>query len=99
MRLIDADALENDTCKVLKKSYTFSTHTFLALHMMLDIIKGRETIRAEPVKHGKWLDTRRILCSVRCSVCGGCFSNETLYCPNCGAKMDGGVKDDSKRIS
>ena len=50
----------------------------------------------DPVQHGRWLDGR-------CTACGweepdecsyGGYENEpwkeTPYCPNCGAKMDGG---------
>lgn len=48
----------------------------------------------ETVKHGKWLDTRNISYSARCSECGRYATDITPYCPNCGAKMDGGNKDD-----
>ena len=45
-----------------------------------------------PVVHGKWGDNG-IAGSmlVKCSVCGfDCGANSFSYCPNCGAKMDGG---------
>lgn len=29
----------------------------------------------------------------QCSLCGQCEHSETKYCPNCGAKMDGGEHD------
>lgn len=47
-----------------------------------------------PVRHGKWIKKPYQRCSGRyCSVCD-CFEpNERNYCPDCGAKMDGG-KDD-----
>lgn len=36
--------------------------------------------------------------ALRCSVCCNCFKKELLwkeaYCPNCGAKMDGGTTDE-----
>lgn len=50
------------------------------------------TIDAVPVVHGRWIEGRYPL---KCTVChglakkdfrGGCWN----YCPNCGAKMDGG---------
>ena len=45
-----------------------------------------------PVVYGKWGDNGiagSIL--VKCSVCGfDCGANSFSYCPNCGAKMDGG---------
>ncbi len=45
-----------------------------------------------PVVHGRWLDNSipGSMLSV-CSVCGfTCGSSSFFYCPNCGAKMDGG---------
>ena len=43
---------------------------------------------AEPVRHGKWIDH---LMDWECSQCH--WSNDItknfIYCPNCGAKMDG----------
>lgn len=45
------------------------------------------------VVHGKWVDNGipdSILSG--CSVCGfTCGSSSFFYCPNCGAKMDGGA--------
>ena len=45
-----------------------------------------------PVRHGRWVDNGipdSILSG--CSVCGfTCGASSFSYCPNCGAKMDGG---------
>lgn len=69
-----------------------------------DIFKALEhapTVDAVPVVHGRWLLERepdgKPYC-LHCSVCDGDFSNIGImqgydYCPNCGAKMDGGVED------
>jgi hypothetical protein len=50
-----------------------------------------------PVVHGRWSDAgfgelpKHAPYGWACSVCGGIsFNNEYIYCPNCGAKMDGG---------
>ena len=72
------------------------------LTMAKAIAMKAPTIEAEPVRHGEWylLDE----CSnagVYCSVCGKKvykekYANQKLkspYCPNCGTKMDGGVKE------
>lgn len=51
-------------------------------------------IEAEPVKHGRWV---RIGCDeFVCSECCAHYEYEYIkceynYCPNCGAKMDGGA--------
>ena len=50
-----------------------------------------------PVVHGQWVDNGipdSILSG--CSVCGfTCGSSSFFYCPNCGAKMDGGKDDEA----
>lgn len=47
------------------------------------------TIDAEPVKHGRWVETDRDdPCYYACSLCGKRSDFEENYCPNCGAKMD-----------
>lgn len=53
------------------------------------------------VKHGKWKecfeDWRKQIAGDECSVCGfqhyGTSIAHYNYCPNCGAKMDGGTSD------
>lgn len=51
-----------------------------------------------PVRHGQWIDCEDDYSSyVRCSVCEDEFTSWeadcaiTNFCPNCGARMDGGV--------
>ena len=50
------------------------------------------TADVAPVVHGRWVDNGipdSMLSG--CSVCGfTCGSSSFFYCPNCGAKMDGG---------
>ena len=44
-----------------------------------------------PVRHGRWVDTDSEF--AQCSLCKYPVYvgwNQTNYCPNCGAKMDGG---------
>ena len=55
-----------------------------------------------PVVHGRWIE-RRVPhamegISAKCSVCTKSvqyLGNPLNYCPNCGAKMDGGANDAS----
>lgn len=59
-----------------------------------DYIERLPAADVVPVVHGKWGDNG-IAGSmlVKCSVCGfDCGANSFSYCPNCGAKMDGGNK-------
>ena len=39
-----------------------------------------------PVVHGRYNGVQEVFC---CSVCGYTVEEETPFCPNCGAKMDG----------
>ena len=47
-----------------------------------------------PVRHGHWVKEKPdVLIHWHCSVCENCYYLEepnANYCPNCGAKMDGG---------
>lgn len=94
-RLIDADALlksfdvawmweyDESGCGVRKKAVPTKT------------IDEAPTIDAEPVRHGRWEHfSRRDKNAVACSVCDYPFArlHPANYCPNCGAKMDGGAK-------
>ena len=51
-----------------------------------------------PVKHGHWVKEKPdVLIHWHCSVCKNCYyldEPNANYCPNCGAKMDGGEEND-----
>lgn len=57
-------------------------------------IEEDELIKAEPVRHGAWnirtFDLPRE--GYYCSECGTVEWRTSRFCPNCGAKMDGGEK-------
>ena len=63
-----------------------------------EIIKAIPAADVVPVRHGWWIYDHR--CEFRCSVCGE-FSNskpyrgKENYCPNCGAKMNGGQNNET----
>ena len=47
-----------------------------------------------PVRHGRWIASHDEFCA--CSICKYpvyVVCNQTNYCPNCGARMDGGGGD------
>lgn len=50
------------------------------------------TVDAAPVVRGRWKRRGRNLGD--CSECGEVVMVRYPYCPNCGAKMDGGVKNE-----
>ncbi len=74
-----------------------------------DLETTLEATDVQPLKHGRWKSSANAIESgtVKCSNCRSemyiddllavSASNDNLpnYCPNCGARMDGGDKDDS----
>ena len=68
------------------------TNLFATIADAKRVLEDMDAADVAPVAHGKWGDNGiagSIL--VKCSVCGfDCGANSFSYCPNCGAKMDGG---------
>ena len=66
----------------------------------LDYIDSEPAADVAPVRHGRWIDKGEYAV---CTECGGRSGTQydgvepiplmTQFCPNCGAKMDGGVED------
>ena len=67
--------------------------SFIRLADGVKQIDSAPPVEAEPVKHGHWIDIGFLAC--KCSVCDEpVYENGgTAYCPNCGARMDGGEND------
>lgn len=61
-------------------------------------IENAPAVDVQEIKHGEWKlcyeDWRRQIAGDECSACGfqhyGTCISHYHYCPNCGAKMDGG---------
>ena len=102
MRLIDGDEMENYLYEQAKK---YDTHeSTYSLGWIIDFIKTRPTIEAEPVKHAHWVKDKNFdgFKIWKCSNCscrfGDYISTEWginpiqyaygKYCGYCGAKMD-----------
>lgn len=99
-RLIDADrALEivRDQGIAHPNAYHLTNYATL-------ILREAPTVDVAPVRHGRWDNIPNTYmcvsgkdgsyhgCATSCSVCHEINPNayKTNYCPNCGAKMDGG---------
>jgi hypothetical protein len=89
-RLIEAD----EYFEVIRDDLEIRGESF---RRAVDHLREMKTVDAVEVAHGKWLQGY----PVHCSVCGGPAATEyedanryeawlTPYCPNCGARMDGG---------
>lgn len=64
-----------------------------------EAVQFAPSIEAEPVRHGRWTWITEDI--YRCENCGERVHVKEVmgkpdwdYCPNCGAKMDGGAEDD-----
>lgn len=93
-RLIDANAL-------ITNLHAFKGLGKMVAETLVRFVEKQPTVDAVEVVHGRWLLERepdgKPYC-FHCSVCDGDFSYIGIttaynYCPNCGAKMDGGKKD------
>ena len=60
---------------------------------MHNVLDGLPAVDAVPVVHGRWVPVEgNIFKREQCSSCGAgkAYGEIYHYCPNCGAKMDGG---------
>ena len=86
-RLIDAIELAN-FFGFMRKMWSGSE--------IINVIHEADTVDAVEVVHGRWcfMGTWE-----ECSICGHVIAvddTHTNYCPNCGAKMDGGKNGENK---
>lgn len=62
-----------------------------------------DPVEIQQVGHGYWVKSKSMILSAKCSVCKSWVTRHSVnepyfrFCPNCGAKMDGGVSDDRQR--
>ena len=60
------------------------------------LISRQKAADVAPVRHGRWVEQEKCTFGVfyDCSICGDRIldnGHSWNYCPNCGAKMDGGA--------
>lgn len=87
MTLIDKDAL-------VEKLASYAWNEKVSIDV-LDMICG---FPPAPIVHGRWIKAKGL--TPCCSVCGGCIEPKYDYsfCPNCGAKMDGGARNEQQGL-
>lgn len=100
VRPIDANALLDESYGIWAHGSPESKTRMSTLKALID---DAPTIDYAPVRHGEWVWDDDGFC--RCSHCEQkapvvpqCndepITTQTDYCPNCGAKMDGGKRND-----
>lgn len=88
-----------DLLKILPNPYNLpSLHT---IGMAIDFIKNQPAADVQSVKHGRWIGVYEY-CEIHnlrpsglavyhwCSKCDKAEKKTSDFCPNCGARMDGG---------
>lgn len=104
MELIDRQALLRDKCWLCGGAVNdpYAQGYMSGLDVAEMVIRAAHTVDAVPVVHGRWvrLDAHRGMEQFKCSICRSeCYVPTCMrepmydYCPNCGAKMDGGADD------
>ena len=96
-RLIDANALKETVITDYYEHFTryHDTDQIALIDMVCDDIDETSTVDAVEVVHGRWIPSKSMALSDKCSVCHGWVTRHSVnerkfnYCPNCGAKMDG----------
>ena len=99
MRLIDAEKIAEVLNRYLAqlRNSGISVGLRMGINTCLTFINNANTIEADPVRQGRWETNSDRPDSLICSVCKCGFDmwkhDPHNYCPNCGAKMDGGDND------
>lgn len=84
--------------RLLRDTY-FQEDRYPESHLLRMAIGEQPAVDAARVVHGSWYDTKLMIPTVACSMCGGLvraeYTREYInrrkynFCPFCGAKMDG----------
>lgn len=86
-----AEYIERETAIAWFMPYAHAGESIDA-DVVISDIKGMKAADVVPVVHGRWIEHDDGVFT--CSECGNAESNESYFCPNCGAKMDGGDSDE-----
>ena len=81
---INREVLKNDIAKSIEPFNTGSVFRAINRQTAADVV---------PVVHGRWIEYQipHIICCSNCDWATGTEQKNFQYCPNCGAKMDGGA--------
>ena len=79
--------------EIEKREYFMPGNKTIHVEAMKTFIRNRPAADVAPVRHGRWRCHGD--CGVtECSACGWSieeYVGDYAYCPNCGARMDGGT--------
>jgi hypothetical protein len=92
-RYIDADRLINGIRQAVCTTCAIDYNKEKCICDTGDCIRYIEdcpTADVQEVKHGRWEYNQDVILYWVCSECAYYVQHEYKFCPNCGAKMDGG---------
>ena len=86
-----AEYIERETAVAWFMPYAHAEESIDA-DVVISDIKGMKAADVTPVRHGRWLPFHSTAAGdiQYCSACEIGCTWKPNYCPNCGAKMDGG---------
>lgn len=95
-RLIYADKLEkemyHEAFETDSDMQKWESGCWIRYKMFENCIDRQPTVDAVEVVHGRWISLEPEIGLYGCSECEHkILRSECNYCPNCGAKMDGGI--------
>ena len=89
-------------CEIERREALMVGDKLVSVDAMKSFIKNRPDADVAPVRHGRWVHEHIsegyawVMCSECEAVIHKILINKRLnYCPNCGAKMDGGDSDEA----
>lgn len=103
MRLIDADKLQEFPIRKGRCDKEHANEHFIfGIESVLEYAENLPAADVAPVVHGRWVHTDLAYHWTSLDECGVCGYHDEKrqhlgnysYCPNCGAKMDGGDDDE-----
>lgn len=99
-RLIDAnEAIEKINCLCVDGNENWIgtvNQSFVDHAEVIDILSDMPTVDAVEVVHGRWIRRHNETKCSRCKFIYYSNHDDFNYCPNCGAKMDGGNEDEER---
>lgn len=94
---LEEDRAHQFRCPMGADAASFRAGMLTAFGVANSIINRQKVAHVAPVRHGRWVDWdvgQGIDIWHKCSECGDGEELISNFCPNCGAKMDGGADSD-----